>query len=618
MDSDGSVVKDFLHRNDHVALSIVDEYKILQVTGSFAAILGFEKEELVNYPLNKLFPAPFLDKIASSIRKKEGSIFNYVEVLTKHGGVKVVKLFLENLLYNGTDISVLNLVDTTKEIFFKSFYKMLSAINRSIVHNSDIEDFFEDVCASLTKIKYLELAWVLEFGDDKSIGVLAHSGISKHVEYAVDAVRKSIESGDPAPVYSSLVNGKIKIVKNVLEDDEISPYREALLSQGFRSVCYIPAKRDKEYRYALCLYSPMPYFFDDYIMPVLEEMQLDMNFFLSNLKELMFKDIFYEGIKSSTDWVLVTDVDGTILYANEAVSKISGYDIGEILGKKPSIFKSDKYDEEFYKSLWETLLLGKIYKGVIINKTKRGDYYQLYHTIVPVKKNGEITHFIAISKDLSREVYLEEQVRKFKYYDQLTDLLNAEGFIMECEETLKNIEIEEINYAVLVVDIYDFNRINKIYGVYTADRILKEIGNRLLKKNKIVGRLGDDEFVLFVIFEDLEKLENLILDIMNDFEEPIEADNQIVDIGINIGVAIHKPEEKGDLRSLISNANTAVNLAKKQGRDRFRFFDDKMNKLIQKDFEVQRLIAESLQMGYFAFHLQPIYRSVDESIAEFE
>ena len=617
MENDVNLVNAFLLRNNHVALAIVSASNILEATDEFASVLGFDKKNLYNFPLEKIFRTPDLEHIVASIKKREGALYKDIEVSTSQGGVKVADLFLENLTYDGKEISVLHLVDMTKRAVFSSFYRMLSAINRSIIHNVDMEKFFEEICETLVKIKYLELVWALEF-EENTIKVLAYSGISKHVEYAVKAVEKSIENGNPAPVYSSLRDGKIKIVKNVLNDEEIKPYREALLSQGFKSVCYIPVKKDGEYKCAVCLYSSIPYFFDDYIMPVLEEMQLDMNFFLSNLKDLIFKNIFYEGIKSSTDWVLVTDVDGVILYANDAVSKISGYDISEILGSKPSIFKSDKYDEEFYKSLWETILLGKIYKGVIINKTKKGDYYQLYHTIVPVKKNGDISHFIAISKDLSREVYLEEQVRKFKYYDQLTDLLNTEGFIRECEETLRNIEAEIINYAVLVVDIYDFNRVNKIYGVYTADRILKEIGQRLLGKNKIVGRLGDDEFVLFVIFDDLRRIEEVVRNIIDDFKDPIQTDNQSIDIGINIGVAVHEVSEKDELRSLISNANTAVNLAKKQGRGNFRFFNEAMNQLIQRDFEVQRLIAESLQMGYFTFHLQPIYRSVDEKIAEFE
>ena len=617
MENDVDLVNAFLLRNNHVALAIVDASNILEATDEFASVLGFDKKNLCNFPLEKIFRSPDLERIVASIKKREGALYKDIEVSTTQGGVKVADLFLENLTYDGEEISVLHLVDMTKRAVFSSFYRMLSAINRSIIHNVDMEKFFEEICETLVKIKYLELVWALEF-EENTIKVLAYSGISKHVEYAVKAVEKSIENGNPAPVYSSLRDGKIKVVRNVLNDEEIEPYREALLSQGFKSVCYIPVKKDGEYKCAVCLYSSIPYFFDDYIFPVLEEMQLDMNFFLSNLKDLTFKNIFYEGIKSSTDWVLVTDVDGVILYANDAVSKISGYDINEILGNKPSIFKSEKYDDEFYKSLWETILLGKIYKGVIINKTKKGDYYQLYHTIVPVKKNGDISHFIAISKDLSREVYLEEQVRKFKYYDQLTELLNAEGFIQECEGTLRKIEAESINYAVLVVDIYDFNRINKIYGVYTADRILKEIGQRLLKINKVVGRLGDDEFVLFVVFDDLKRIEEAVKNIIEDFKNPIKTDNQSIDIGINIGVAVHEASEKSDLRGLISNANTAVNLAKKQGRGSFRFFNETMNQLIQKDFEVQRLIAESLQMGYFTFHLQPIYKSVDESIAEFE
>ncbi len=617
MENDVDLVSSFLLRNNHVALAIVDASSILEATDEFASVLGFDKKNLYNFPLEKIFCTPDSERIVASIKKREGALHKDIEVSTSHGGVKVADLFLENLTYNGKEMSILHLVDMTKRAVFSSFYRMLSAVNRSIIHNVDMEKFFEEICETLVKIKYLELAWALEFQENE-IKVLAYSGISKHVEYAVKAIEKSIESGNPAPVYSSLSDGKIKIVKNVLIDEEIKPYREALLSQGFKSICYIPVKKDDEYKCAVCLYSSIPYFFDDYIIPVLEEMQLDMNFFLFNLKEITFKNIFYDGIKSSTDWILVTDVNGLILYANDAVSKISGYKINEILGNKPSIFKSEKYDDEFYKSLWETILLGKIYKGVIINKTKKGDYYQLYHTIVPVKKNGAISHFIAISKDLSREVYLEEQVRKFKYYDQLTELLNAEGFIHECEEMLESMEAESLNYAVLVVDIYDFNRINKIYGVYTADRVLKEIGQRLLEENKIVGRLGDDEFVLFVVFDGLKKIEIIVKDIMDSFKNPIQTDNQSIDIGINIGVAVHEAPEKSDLRGLISNANTAVNLAKSQGRGNFRFFNDAINQLIKKDFEAQRLIAESLQMGYFTFHLQPIYKSMNESIAEFE
>ncbi len=611
------VVLRFIEENNHVGIALTDGREIIKATSGFANILGYRKEELEHFSLDKLFFGDAFKEIVEAIRLKEGSVFDGVELSASDGSVKLVKLYIEKLDERLNGLSVLNIVDTTKEIVFNSFYRMLSGVNRAIIKSSDLESFFSTVCNNFARTKYVDLAWVLKLDGDRA-EIVAYSGISKHVEYAVKAVENSLKVGRQAPIYLSLQDGKIKIIKDVKKDDKIKPFREELLKQGFRSACYIPVKEDEAYKYSVCLYSPIPYFFDDYIMPVLLEIQEDINFFISNLNELIFKNIFYTGMQSTPDWVLVTDTEGVIVYANEAVSKISGYALNEIIGRKPSIFKSDKYDSEFYRSLWDTLLLGRVYKGIIVNKKKDGGYFQLYHTIVPVKHNGKITHFVAISKDLSREIYLEEQVRKFKYYDQLTGLLNAEGFIRESERILENIKVEGLNYGVMVIDIYDFNKINKIYGVYTADRVLVEIGKKLLSKSKFVGRLGDDEFAMLVMFEDRNKLENVIQDMLLLFKEPLTVDNQEIDVGVNIGVAVHKEGEKDGVRSLISNANTAVNTAKKMGRGTFRVFDESLNQLIQKDFETQRLIAESLEKEYFIFHLQPILKTSTCEVVEYE
>ena len=237
---------------------------------------------------------------------------------------------------------------------------------------------------------------------------------------------------------------------------------------------------------------------------------------------------------------------------------------------------------------------------------------------MPVENRGEITHYVAISKDLSRELYLEERVRKFKYYDQLTGLLNTEGFIQECEHILGNIKEDSLEYGVIIIDVYDFNKINKIYGVHTADRVLSEIGKRLTTKSKVVGRLGDDEFVVFVVFESRDELEGVIQRLLMLFKDPIAVDNQSLDVGVNIGVAVHKMPEKEGIRSLISNANAAVNLSKKRGKGTFKIFDESLNRLIQRDFEVQKLIAEALNEGYFIFHLQPILETSSCKLVEFE
>ncbi|MCX7905544.1 MAG: PAS domain S-box protein, partial [Elusimicrobiales bacterium] len=106
----------------------------------------------------------------------------------------------------------------------------------------------------------------------------------------------------------------------------------------------------------------------------------------------------------------ITDKEGKIIYANKALSKNTGYEINEITGKKTSIFKSGKHNEEFYKKLWSTILKGSFYRTRIINKKKDGTLYQVMLTIQPVKINEEIKYFVAREEDLTFLIELENKL----------------------------------------------------------------------------------------------------------------------------------------------------------------------------------------------------------------
>lgn len=108
--------------------------------------------------------------------------------------------------------------------------------------------------------------------------------------------------------------------------------------------------------------------------------------------------------------VLITTRDGVIEQANPGFCRMSGYALGEVLGRTPRLLKSDRQPPEFYTRLWQTILAGENWNGELINRRRDGAEYPERMTIAPVKHGGtRITHFIAIKQDITEEKRLERQ-----------------------------------------------------------------------------------------------------------------------------------------------------------------------------------------------------------------
>jgi len=605
-----------LNSNSLIGVAVVDNSKILLSTSGFEKITNYTEEELKRKNLNELFSDEFIDSINNVFESGSAQSFRHVRLKAKENRPKIVNVFVDTVKSGNKKVKIIHLNDITRETVYNNFTKMLSSINKLIIKNSTKDELFENICNSLIRNDYIDLIWITSIKDNKA-ELVAYAGNSNHVKYALNALNSSLLSDKEAPIYKSLMNEEIILSNYVPEDKKMQKYKDAFLKEGFLSVCYIPIKENKEYSYAINLYSKTPYFFDYYIMPILNEIQSDIHFALDNIQKLFYKKLFSKAVEATKDWVLATNIDGEIIYANKAVSSISGYSHSELIGQKTSIFKSDKHDTAFFKTLWDTILQGKIFRGVIINKTKNGEYYQLYHTIVPILEKDTVKYFIAMSKDISKEMYLEEQIEKFRYYDGLTNLLNNEGFMVNVENLMEKISDASLLKSVFVIDIYEFAQINKIYGVDVGDRILVEVANRLSKIGKISSRLGDDEFALFVVLKDKNELETTINKIFKQFEKPIKIYSHTINIGINIGIA-NINDKNNSIRTIITNATNAANTARKMGKNIFRIFNDKLNTEIHNNFKVENLICESLSKKYFTFYLQPIYSSESNRIIEFE
>jgi PAS domain S-box-containing protein len=118
------------------------------------------------------------------------------------------------------------------------------------------------------------------------------------------------------------------------------------------------------------------------------------------------------AVEQAAETIVITDTRGTIVYVNPAFEKSSGYTCVEAIGQNPRLLKSGKQDAEFYHRMWEALGRGETWKGHFINRRKDSKFYEEEATISPVRDGvGKVVNFVAVKRDVTREVQLEAQVR---------------------------------------------------------------------------------------------------------------------------------------------------------------------------------------------------------------
>ncbi len=121
---------------------------------------------------------------------------------------------------------------------------------------------------------------------------------------------------------------------------------------------------------------------------------------------------FASVIEQMAGSVIITDREGVIEYVNPAFERITGYTRAEAVGKKPNIVKSGKHGESFYRTLWQTILAGKVFRETLVNRRKNGELYYEEKTITPLKDaQGRITNFVSTGKDISERVRAEQALR---------------------------------------------------------------------------------------------------------------------------------------------------------------------------------------------------------------
>lgn len=206
---------------------------------------------------------------------------------------------------------------------------------------------------------------------------------------------------------------KKKLYDVIVHPDDINRVQNEILANiNLKNESY----RHKPYR--IITKDKQPKWVDDFTLIEYDELgnAIFLNGFITDITDKINTDrrleILTKGIESSPATVVVTDIEGRLIYVNTKFEELTGYSFQEVKNKKLNFIQSGNHDKNFYKEMWETILSGRSWEGEICNRKKNGEYFWEYLTITPIKDfNNIITHFLGIKEDITESKNNEEQIR---------------------------------------------------------------------------------------------------------------------------------------------------------------------------------------------------------------
>ncbi|MFP4020147.1 MAG: EAL domain-containing protein [Halanaerobium sp.] len=330
-----------------------------------------------------------------------------------------------------------------------------------------------------------------------------------------------------------------------------------------------------------------------------------------------------KAINETDNWIVITDQDGIIEYANTTVQEITGYSKEEVIGKKPSLFKSDKHKNKFYKDLWQTIKSGEVFNDVIINRKKNGDYFYSEQTITPIKNhNGKIINYISVGRDITQNEKLRRKIEYISNYDLLFGLPNRK-LIRNKIDNLIEINSES-KIAALVLNINRIKYLNDIYNDPEVEKSLINLVTELVNnkaeesqncvridENNHLAYLGGDNFA--VVIDNINSPNEIYKtaeNILKIFDETITYNYEPFMLNARIGISVY-PDDCINSQNLLSNAEIALINIKKND---YAFFDEEMNREIKEFTKMEAKLDQAIKNDEFIIYYQPYYKGQDQSL----
>lgn len=319
------------------------------------------------------------------------------------------------------------------------------------------------------------------------------------------------------------------------------------------------------------------------------------------------------ALSATVDAVLITDAAGRMLWANPAFSCLTGFALEDLMGKPSELLLTGAESPRFDRRLVATLRRGRAFVGRISTRQRNGTPLVGAISITPIRQGaGEVTHYVALIRDVTQHRKREEKIAFLASHDSLTGLINRATFHARLERAVMRGRQGQQS-ALVILDLDHFKLVNDTVGHLAGDHLLINIA-RLMSETIgpgwEVARLGGDEFGLL--------LEGLSVAQARELGERIRSaidgyryhwGTHVFAPTASIGVARIDGSLAPD--TVFALADSALYTAKRTGKNRVAVrtsINGKDANLATANVLAQ--VKDAIAAGRFEIHYQPVTRLV--------
>jgi diguanylate cyclase (GGDEF)-like protein len=297
-------------------------------------------------------------------------------------------------------------------------------------------------------------------------------------------------------------------------------------------------------------------------------------------KEKFYKMFFHALMETEADSIYIKDRLGQFQVINQRVVKELDVNKGhKVIGKTDSDLFGEVFGENTRREENHLIATGIAVDGII---GFRGDAQSGLNwsstSKFPLKdEHGNIVGLIGITRDINELKIREQKLQILATHDSLTNVYNRAGLINHLDDMVHQ---SGTKFAVLVIDLDNFKRINDTYLHKTGDEFLiwlSWILKTSLRGNDIVARIGGDEFVIILNKVDsTEQVDHFCEKLYQNFYNSIEKRFLDLEVGISMGVSFYQ-ENRLSPDELLWQADEALYKVKAEQKGSYRFYRSDSN-----------------------------------------
>lgn len=204
------------------------------------------------------------------------------------------------------------------------------------------------------------------------------------------------------------------------------------------------------------------------------------------------------------------------------------------------------------------------------------------------------------------------------YYDELTELYNRRALTEHWSKI--HSQAEQLNTALMLVDLDRFKKFNESLGKMKADSLLLNVSRRLktLRSDFCeVFHYSGDEYVIIFHYNEQTELDACIENIFRMFKKPFTIDEQEYFITISIGITIDTGEQR-NLEIIMNEADQALFFVKNNGRSTYRFYEKDLIQYFPNEALMEAHLHRAIELDEMTVHFQPQIDLKTNTINSFE